>query len=270
LRIVGLRIILIGVTLLLGGQPYKVLAESHIESLRFELSLLSSQIEDLRSSLLKPEVRSLAPNDAGIALLRLNALEAKLRATVGRVEALEYNLRILKKDATHRIREFNLRLSEMEVKGGQVLSELEEESYGNDNSENPASDVSNETLTFDKALLSFNGEDYNSSIEQFEAFRQSYPLSINIAEVTYWLGRAKFAIKDLNGAANEYLDAFSLAPFGEFAPKALLGLSSALGSLGQIDQACLTIDELKSRFPIKVDQNLSEIISVEKQLKCSN
>ena len=84
------------------------LSQDIIESLRSELSLIGSQVEDLRLGLLYPEVRSLAPSDAGIALLRLDALEAKLRSTVGRVEALEFNLQILSEDAQNRISQFKI------------------------------------------------------------------------------------------------------------------------------------------------------------------
>ena len=94
----------------------KANADDLFESMRLELSLIGSQIEDLRSSLVSPEVRSLAPSDAGIALLRLDALEAKLRSMVGRVEALEFHLEILSKDAKHRIYEFNEKLAELENK----------------------------------------------------------------------------------------------------------------------------------------------------------
>ena len=82
----------------------KVFAEDVFESMRLELSLIGSQIEDLRLGLLSPEVRSLAPSDAGIALLRLDALEAQLRSTLGRVEAIEFHLQILSKDAANRMK----------------------------------------------------------------------------------------------------------------------------------------------------------------------
>ena len=42
----------------------------------------------------------------------------------------------------------------------------------------------------------------------------------------------------------------------------------SLGELGQVEQGCLTLDELKSRFPKKVEENFDEFLVVEEQMKC--
>ena len=265
----NLRAIILAITILFGINLERALAETPVESLRLELSLLGSQIEDLRSALLSPEVRSLAPGDAGIALLRLDALEAKVRATVGRVEALEFHLQILSKDAKHRIREFGLRLSELE---GESVERVKDSIHGLKQSgakQDNVEEISNETLAFDSGIISYNSENYELAIKQFQAFLQTYPSSINIPEVYYWLGVSKLAVGDYKSAASDLLESFSLAPSGLFAWKALLRLASALGDLGQIEQACLTLGELKSRFPKQVDKNLNEILTIEEPLKCS-
>jgi hypothetical protein len=108
---VALQVSLIGIILTFILLKSTVFAEDPLVSLRSELSLIGSQVEDLRLDLLSPEVRSLTPSEAGIALLRLDALEAKLRSTVGRVEALEFNLQILSEDASNRILEFKATLA---------------------------------------------------------------------------------------------------------------------------------------------------------------
>ena len=105
------------------------LAENQLDSLRLELSMLSSQIEDLRKGLLSPEIRSLNPSDAGIAILRLEALEAKLRAAVGRVEALEFNLQILSKDANNRIKEEFLKLYPLSINNVEAHYRLGEANF---------------------------------------------------------------------------------------------------------------------------------------------
>ena len=50
-------------------------------------------------------------------------------------------------------------------------------------------------------------------------------------------------------AARAYLESFSGTPEGPRAPEALVGLGTALGSLGQNDEACLTLSEVAIRFP---------------------
>ena len=54
---------------------------------------------------------------------------------------------------------------------------------------------------------------------------------------------------DTSGAARAYLDAFSGAPDGPMAPAALFRLGAALGLLGQVQEACVTLGEVPRRFP---------------------
>ena len=265
----GLKLFLLGIILTFGLIQPRAFAEDIIGSLRSELSLIGSQVEDLRLGLLSPEVRSLEPTDAGIALLRLDALEAKLRSTVGRVEALEFNLQILSEDAENRIVQFELKLSELEGyakrSGEKVALKINKRGL----KETQFNKISNETLAFDKALLSFNSNDFEIAQDHLNAFQDLYPQSINIAEVQYWLGRTMFELQDTKGSANAFLEAFSLAPSGSFAWKSLLGLAISLGELGQIEQGCLTVEELKSRFPKKVEENRDHVRAAEEQMKCS-
>lgn len=269
MKFFGLKLWLIVTILVLGTIQSRALADDVLDTLRSELSLIGSQVEDLRLGLLSPEVRSLQPSDAGIALLRLDALEAKLRSTVGRVEALEFNLQILSEDANHRILQFKLKLSELE--GHTKLSRGESNTVINKTrgKEIQLNELSNETLVFDKAILSFNSSDFQTAQEHLNSFQELYPQSKNIAEAHYWLGRTKLELNDTKGSANSFLEAFSLEPDGRFAWKSLLGLAKSLGELGQIEQGCLTLEELKSRFPEKVEENLDQVLKAKEQMKCS-
>ena len=155
----------------------KVSSEDLFETLRVELSLIASQIEDLRVNLSSPDVRSLSPSDAGIAFLRLDALEAKLRSTVGRVEALEFNLKILSKDAEHRLAEFYAKLEAIEEK--KKILKIKTLSASDESlSSEKFSDVSNETLRFDEALLQYTSGDFESALTGFESFNELYPKTV--------------------------------------------------------------------------------------------
>ena len=269
MRFPGLKLGLVGIILAFGPIQSQVVAEDVIDSLRSELSLMGSQVEDLRLGLLHPEVRSLAPSDAGIALLRLDALEAKMRSTMGRVEALEFNLQILSEDAQDRISQFKLKLSELEDRA-KVFDEEPISVINKPKVKGTQFDqISNETLAFDKVLLSFNSKDFETALTHLESFQQLYPQSINIAELHYWLGKTKFELGDTKGSANAFLDAFSLAPSGRFAWKSLLGLAISLGELGQVEQGCLTLEELMARFPNKVVENADQVLVAKEQMKCS-
>ena len=118
--------------------------------------------------------------------------------------------------------------------------------------------------------MSFNSQDYEEALLKFKSFNNQFPQSINIAEAFYWLGKTNQELAFFKEAASAFLESFSLAPKGIFAWKSLLGLAASLGGIGQIEQGCLTIGELRERFPESVSKNEGAVLSVEKQLKCSS
>ena len=260
------------------GQNYKASAQSPVEDLRLELTLLSSQVEDVREALLSPDVRSLPSTDTGIALLRLDALEAKLRSAVGRLEALEYHLQILEQDAKNRIGNFNARLIELESKNSsstilntskrnleikEVQAEISgEEVVGEDTG------GSLEIAALAKALGNYNAGEYRQAIEKFLLFKQFYPESVNRRKASFFLASSYFALNQFDEAAKEFLEVFSFDPSGEFAFESLLSLANSLQNLGEFEQSCLTLEELRSRFPEKLEDNSDLIFQVENKIQC--
>jgi hypothetical protein len=72
------------------------------------------------------------------------------------------------------------------------------------------------------------------------------PLS---AQAHFLRGEAEARQDAWSAAARAYLDSFSAAPDGEIAPAALTALGRALGRLGQVEEACLTLQEVAVRYP---------------------
>jgi TolA-binding protein len=70
------------------------------------------------------------------------------------------------------------------------------------------------------------------------------------------------------GAANDYLESFTINPNGESAAKTLFGLGVSLGAIGDKDQACLTLDEVRSRFKNIEKTLLAEIVKAKNLLNC--
>ena len=84
--------------------------------------------------------------------------------------------------------------------------------------------------------------------QRFSKFIESFPTSIRLSGALFW--RAEARVKDENwiGAANDYLESFTINPDGESAAETLFGLGVSLGAIGEKEQACLTLDEVGSRF----------------------
>ena len=100
----------------------------------------------------------------------------------------------------------------------------------------------------------------------FSTFLATYPGGPLSAEAQYRRGEALAAQADWRGAARSFLDAFSGAPEGPIAPKALYRLGVSLGQLGQVEEACLTLAEVENRYP--GSEVASDVRSQRQALRC--
>jgi tol-pal system protein YbgF len=91
--------------------------------------------------------------------------------------------------------------------------------------------------------------DFRGAADLFATFAQSYPGGPLSQEAAFLRGEALVQVADTAGAARAYLDAFSGKPDGPFAAESLLKLGQALGDLGQVPDACVTLAEVPVRFP---------------------
>ena len=119
-----------------------------------------------------------------------------------------------------------------------------------------------------KALELFNIGQINLAEQRFSEFIESFPTSIKIAAALFW--RAETRVKDENwiGAANDYLESFTINPDGDISAKTLFGLGVSLGAIGEKEQACLTLDEVGSRFENIERTLLVEIVKAKNLLNC--
>ena len=104
--------------------------------------------------------------------------------------------------------------------------------------------------------------------QRLSEFIERFPTSTRLHAVLFW--RAEARVKDENwiGAANDYLESFTINPDGESAPKTLFGLGVSLGAIGEKEQACLTLDEVGSRFENIEKSLLVEIVKAKNLLNC--
>ena len=80
-------------------------------------------------------------------------------------------------------------------------------------------------------------------------FLQTYPGGPLSTDAQFRRGEALAATADWRGAAHDFLDAFSGAPQGPLAPRALFRLAESLNALGNVQEACLTLTEVVNRYP---------------------
>lgn len=259
--VTGFRLPALATALALGWPGLAPAQDSQtLADIRQELSVLFFDIQQLRGEL----NTSGAPGAAVLgnsALERLTAIEAELQRLTRQTEELEFRINRITTDGTNRIGDLEFRLCELEP--GCDLSQLGDTPLlgGADSAENlpapaqsqPETDgpslAISEREDFERAREALAQGDFRSAADLFATFVQTYPGGPLNAQAHYLRGEALESLGDVAGAARAYLDAFSGAPEGRGAPEALFKLGTALGALGQTEEACVTLAEVGTRFP---------------------
>ncbi|HVH02522.1 MAG TPA: tetratricopeptide repeat protein [Amaricoccus sp.] len=252
--------------------------QQNLADVKAELGVLDDQVEQLRDALVRQGPGRGLPSDPATALTRLDQLEAELRRLTDRVDVLTNDVRRIVDDATNRVGDIEFRLTELE--GGDTVAVAKPEPLGGGVTgprprPAPAGGreaapgtplVATEKTDFDAAVAAADSGDNAKAAELFGTFLANYPGGPLSTEAQLRRGEALAAGADWRGAARSYLDAFSGAPQGPLAPRALYRLAIALGELGQVEEACLTLTEVDTRYP--GSELAGEVASQRATLRC--
>ena len=232
-----------------------------LADIRQELTVLYVDIQRLKRELSTTGGVSSSATVGSSVLDRVGAIETSLQQLTAQTEQLEYRINRIVADGTNRIGDLEFRLVELE--GGDIGALGETTTLGGE--ETPAAGgapvgdqgVSSgggelavgEQADFDTAQQDLEEGAYQLAAEKFAIFTQSYPGSPLAPEADFNRGKALDGLGDTREAARAYLASFTGDANGAIAPKALFELGAALGRLGQVDQACITLSEVGVRFP---------------------
>ncbi|HMQ95379.1 MAG TPA: tol-pal system protein YbgF [Amaricoccus sp.] len=248
-----------------GGPTWAQKAQT-VADVRAELGVLNGQVQQLRDQLVQSGAAGGLSTAPASALTRLDALEAELRRLTGRVEVLSNDLARILQDASNQIGDIEFRLTELEggdtavlgtpeLLGGGFTRPMPRPSAGG--APGAASGTAplsveltvTEESDFDAAVAAAESGDNAKAVTLFDGFLATYPGSPFASEAQYRRGEALAAQGDWRSAARSFLDAFSGAPTDPIAPQALYRLAISLSELGQIEEACLTLNEVDMRYP---------------------
>lgn len=116
-------------------------------------------------------------------------------------------------------------------------------------------------------MSDLEAQNFQAAADKLATFKDSYPGSPLTSRVELVRGKALDGLGDTREAARAYLAAFTGDTTGAVAPEALFELGAALGRLGQVDQACITLSEVSVRFP--ADPAVAEAEAERVKLACS-
>ena len=232
-----------------------------LADIRQELTVLYVDIQRLKRELSTTGGVSSSATVGSSVLDRVGAIETSLQQLTAQTEQLEYRINRIVADGTNRIGDLEFRLVELE--GGDIGALGETTTLGGEETlaagGAPIGDQGvspgggelavGEQADFDTAQQDLEEGAYQLAAEKFAIFTQSYPGSPLAPEADFNRGKALDGLGDTREAARAYLASFTGDANGATAPKALFELWAALGRLGQVDQACITLSEVGVRFP---------------------
>lgn len=262
--------------------------EQTLADIRQELTVLHVEIQRLNRELSTTGAPATSLAGTSV-LDRVSAIEAELQRLTAQTETLQHRVQSIVEDGTNRIGDLEFRLVELEggdlsqlgetstlggavtpeAAGGESAAAAAGAGEGLPVGGAPAGTTSQITLPdggeitlpgggelavaeradFEAALSDLAAESYQAAADKLAAFKISYPGSPLAAQVDFTRGKALDGMGDTREAARAYLAAFTGNATGPVAPQALFELGAALGRLGQLDQACITLSEVGVRFP---------------------
>ncbi len=256
MRRVALSLAAVGA--LMCGATTAVAQDATLGDIRQQLGALFSDIQGLRG-----ELSTSGALSAGISgntpLDRLNAIESELTRLTGLTEQLEFRINRVTTDGTNRIGDLEFRLCEVEP-GCDIGTLGETPSLGGvDNAASvpaPAPAPTSapqlavgESQDYQRAQEALATGDFRGAADLLATFGTTYPGSTLSEQAALMRGQALDNLNETPDAARAYLEAFSGAPEGPVAAEALFRLGVALGGVGQVQDACVTLNEVAVRFP---------------------
>jgi len=243
--------------------------DATLADIRQELSVLYVELRRLRRELSTTGGTGELVT-GGSVLDRLSAIEGELQRLTAQTEELELRIEGVVRDGTNRIGDLEFRLCELEP-DCDIATLGETPTLGGAGASDPvpgaapADDAANgdgaaepelavgEKEDFENAEAALEDGEYAAAADLLRGFRETYPGSPLAGRAGLLLGRALEGAGDTSGAARAFLNTFSAAPADPAAPQALYRLGAALGRLGKVDEACVTLGEVGPRYPQAAD-----------------
>lgn len=230
-----------------------------LADIRQEMSVLYVEVQRLKREL--STTGAPTTNISGNSPLeRIDAMEAVLQRLTARAEEMEHKINQIATVGGNQIGDLEFRLCELETDCN--LADLSDgTTLGNvDTAAAPAVVLTptrndglelavGEKADFEAAQAASDGGDYTGAAQQLGLFVQNYPGSPLSAQAYFMQGDAYEKLGETRPAARAYLDAFSSAPDGDFAPQSLYKVGTSLRDLGQQDEACQMFQQVGVRFP---------------------
>lgn len=268
LRLAGMSVLIAGaMSVTASAQQWS--GSSDPEDLRYRLDVLDAELADIRARL-GGTVGSVvpAPSTGG----GNGQLEGEIRRLTAQVEELQNQVTQLAQESRRRFGDIEFRLTELEGGDTSAISEpgplVGPASSTNEGTGQQLAALSvSEQGDFERAVEDVRQGRFDQAEDRLRQFLTRYPGSPLTGDAWFWLGESQ-AIRGIHAeAARSYLNGYNADRAGQRAPFNLLKLGTTLGRLGQLNEACLTLREVRSQYP-NATEAVNEADAEADQLTC--
>ncbi len=242
-----------------------------------KIDRLERSIVDLERLVYRGGAKSSGGSSSGAAVgggrlvdaeVRLGQLEDHMRRLTGTVEQVENRIARLENRLEKLSKDLELRLGQIESQlgvGRPVASSTNDAaavatpSAGAAQTAPPSTKVAAapdvtlpEGSTERKYAFAMDlllAQNYSEAEGAFKAFLAQHAVDRLAGHAQYWLGETYYVRNDYQTAAITYLEGYQKYPSSPKAPDMLLKLAVSLIALGQKEEACGTLRELRQRYP---------------------
>ena len=102
---------------------------------------------------------------------------------------------------------------------------------------------------FDSAMNLLAKAQYDEARAAFRNFADTYPKDDLAPQALYWVGDIAYVQKDYMGAAQAFAEGIKKYPTSSRGPDSMLKLGQSLIAMGQNKEGCLTLGDLKRKYP---------------------
>ena len=271
-RILAVTTVLAGSLLAGGAIAQQWSGSSSPEDLRYRLDILDAELADIRARL-GGEVGSVVrqPSSGGgggaVSDNRLIQLESEIRRLTSTVEQLQNRVERIASDATRRFGDIEFRLNELEGNpGAGSVGQLGGPAQNLNTNTNVAATSVAEQGALDRAAKDVQQGRFDQAEDRLRRFLNDYRGSPLTGQAYYWLGESQSVRGQDAEAARSFLNGYNFDRRGPEAPANLLRLGMTLGRLGQLNEACLTLREVRTQFPNSAEVQKAD--SEARQLSC--
>jgi tol-pal system protein YbgF len=123
---------------------------------------------------------------------------------------------------------------------------------------------------YDRAFTLLRQANYAEAEKAFKTFLDKNPKDKLLDQAKYWYAETLYVKGSFGESAVAFADAYQQNPQGIKAPDSLLKLAMSLGAINKVGDACVTLRELKSKYPKAPATLRARADEQGVRLKCGN